>query len=164
MDDLVKKNLVQWETLPTTELSRRKAQMVYEVGLWRHMANYIGMCVFVPWSHQQIAEAVEAVTGWPMGSRPLADVVQRGIALARIFNLREGFSRNDDKLPRRFSESPQEGPLKDVSVDPAKLETAQRDYYQMLGWTEAGIPTREKLVELDIEWAYRYIKNEETES
>jgi hypothetical protein len=27
----------------------------------------------------------------------------------------------------------------------------------MLGWNEAGIPTHEKLVELDIEWAYEYI-------
>ena len=158
-DDLVKKSQVRWETLPTTELSRRKARMVYEVGLWRHMANYIGMCVFVPWSHQQIGDAVEAVTGWPVGSRPLADVVERGITLARIFNLREGISRMDDKLPRRFFDSPQEGPLKGISVDWDKLEMAQRDYYQMLGWDESGIPTRERLVELDIEWAYGDIKS-----
>ncbi|MBU4582368.1 MAG: aldehyde ferredoxin oxidoreductase C-terminal domain-containing protein [Proteobacteria bacterium] len=51
-----------------------------------------------------------------------------------------------------------DGPLQDVSVDSAKLEMAQRDYYQMLGWDEAGIPTHQKLVELDIEWAYEYIK------
>jgi len=158
MDDLVQKNQVKWETLPTTELSRRKAQMLYEVGLWRHIGNYIGMCIFVPWSHQQIAEAVEAVTGWPMGSQPLVDVVERGMTLARIFNLREGISRVDDKLPRRFFDSPLEGPLKDISVDSAKLEMAQRDYYQILGWNEAGIPTHEKLVELNIEWAYGYIK------
>ena len=132
--------------------------MLYEVGLWRHMGNYIGMCIFVPWSNQQIADAVEAVTGWPMGSRPLADVAERGITLARIFNLREGISRNEDKLPRRFFDSPPEGPLKEISIDAAKLETAQRAYYQLLGWTESGIPTRERLVELDIEWAYGYIQ------
>ena len=28
----------------------------------------------------------------------------------------------------------------------------------MLGWDEAGIPTHEKLVELDIEWADEYVK------
>ena len=155
-DDLVQKNQVKWNTLPATELSQRKAQMLYEVGLWRHMGNYIGMCIFVPWSNQQIGDAVEAVTGWPMGSRPLADVAERGITLARIFNLREGISRNEDKLPRRFFDSPPEGPLKEISVDAAKLETAQQAYYQLLGWTEAGIPTRERLVELDIEWAYGY--------
>ena len=157
-DDLVQKNQVKWNTLPASELSQRKAQMVYEVGLWRHMGNYTGMCIFVPWSNQQIAEAVEAVTGWPMDSRLLADVAERGITLARIFNLREGISRNEDKLPQRFSDSPPEGPLKEISVDTAKLETAQQAYYQLLGWTEAGIPTRERLVELDIEWAYGYIQ------
>jgi aldehyde:ferredoxin oxidoreductase len=86
------------------------------------------------------------------------------MTLARIFNLREGISAKDDKLPRRFLDSPSEGPLKEVSIDSAKLEMAQRDYYQMLGWNEAGIPTLEKLVELDIEWAYGYIKNEKPQS
>lgn len=159
MDDLVQKRQVRWETLPTTEMSERKAQMVYEVGLWRHMANYIGMCVFVPWSHQQIEEAVEAVTGRPIGSRPLSDVVERGITLARIFNLRQGISRMDDKLPRRFFNSSPEGPLAETSVDPARLEAAQRSYYRMLGWDDAGIPTRKKLAELEIEWACAYMKN-----
>ena len=158
-DDLVQKNQVRWETLPPTELSQRKAQMLYEEGLWRQVGNYIGMCIFAPWSRQQIAEAVEAVTGWPTGSRSLADAVDRGMTLARIFNLREGISRSDDTLPRRFFGSPTEGPLKEIAVDSVKLETAQRDYYQLLGWNEAGVPTHERLVELDIEWASGYIKN-----
>jgi aldehyde:ferredoxin oxidoreductase len=46
-----------------------------------------------------------------------------------------------------------------VTVDPAKLEQAQREYFRMLGWDEAGIPTHEKLVELDIAWAHEYLKN-----
>ena len=123
------------------------------------MANYLGMCIFVPWSRQQMSEAVEAVTGWPMSYWDLTKVVERGMSLARIFNLREGFSRSDDTLPRRFSTSPSEGPLSEVTVDPAKLEQAQQEYFRMLGWNEAGIPTYEKLVELDIEWAYEYVKN-----
>ena len=152
-DDQVQKSQPQWKTLPPAEMSQRKARMVYEVGLWRHMGNYIGMCIFVPWSQQQIEEAMEAVTGWPAGSRSLTEGVERGITLARMFNLREGVSRNDDKLPRRFLASAAEGPLKDVSIDPADLEAAQRSYYRMLGWNEEGIPTHEKLVELGIEWA-----------
>jgi aldehyde:ferredoxin oxidoreductase len=123
------------------------------------VANYIGMCIFVPWSNEQLDAAIQAVTGWSMSLRDLEIVVERGMALTRIFNLREGFSRNDDTLPRRFFASPSEGPLKDVSVDPARLDIAQRAYYQMLGWDESGVPTHEKLKELDVEWAYEYIKN-----
>lgn len=164
-DDLVIKKIPKGEginrdgTLTTTELSPRKARMLYETGLWRHIGNYIGMCIFVPWSNEQIVSAVEAVTGWSTSSRDLENVVERGITLTRIFNLREGFSRNDDTLPRRFFASPSEGPLKDVSIDPARLDIAQRAYYQMLGWDESGVPTHEKLKELDVEWAYEHIKN-----
>ena len=164
-DDLVIKALAKGEginadgTLTRTELSPRKAHLLYDAGLWRHMANYLGMCIFVPWSRQQMSDAVEAVTGWPMSYWDLTKVVERGMSLARIFNLREGFSRNDDTLPRRFSTSPAEGPLSEVTVDPVKLEQAQQEYFRMLGWNEAGIPTYEKLVELDIEWAYEYVQN-----
>jgi aldehyde:ferredoxin oxidoreductase len=164
-DDLVIKALPKGEginadgTLTNTELSPRKARLLYDAGLGRHMANYLGMCIFVPWSRQQMNDAVQAVTGWPLSYLDLTKVVERGMSLARIFNLREGFSRSDDTLPRRFSTSPAEGPLSDVTVDPVKLEQAQQEYFRMLGWNEAGIPTYEKLVELDIEWAQEYIKN-----
>ena len=146
-------------TLTNTEMSPRKARLLYEAGLLRHLANYVGMCIFVPWSRQQLCEAVEAVTGWQTGSSQLIQIVERGLALAKIFNLREGFSRDDDKLPRRFSESAPEGPLKEVSVDPGKLLEAQRVYFQMLGWDESGVPTREKLAALDLAWAHEYIKS-----
>lgn len=64
-------------------------------------------------------------------------VVERGITLTRIYNLREGFSRQDDTLPRRFFASPTEGPLKNISVDPDQSDVAQRAYYHMLGWDES---------------------------
>jgi aldehyde:ferredoxin oxidoreductase len=144
-------------TLTHTEMSPRKARLLYEDGLMRQLANYVGMCIFVPWSHQQLCEAVEAVTGWQTVSSQLTQIVERGLALAKIFNLREGFSRDDDKLPHRFSESAPEGPLKDVSVDPGKLHEAQGAYFQMLGWDESGVPTREKLAALDLAWTREYI-------
>ena len=84
---------------------------------------------------------------------------ERGITLARIFNIREGLSAKDDKLPVRFHTPPAEGPLKDISVDPARLKEAQKIYYQMLGWDESGVPTQARLVELDLEWAQQYLEN-----
>ena len=163
-DNLIKLNSLGWESIdvtesiPSTELSPQKARMVYQVGLWRHLANYLGLCLFVPWSYQQIRDAVEAITGWPMSYWKLMKAVERGITLARIFNLREGFSTKDDRLPQRFATSPAEGPLKDVVVDPEALTKAQSVYYGMLGWNEKGIPTYERLVELDIEWATEYLQ------
>jgi aldehyde:ferredoxin oxidoreductase len=162
-DDVVSKNLTGWDSIdlaqsmPSTELSPRKARMLYHVGLWRHLANHLGLCIFVPWSYRQISDAMEAVTGWPMSYWRLMKAAERGITLARIFNIREGFSAEDDRLPQRFSASPQDGPLKGILVDPEKFAEVQKIYYQMLGWDERGIPTYARLAELDIEWASEYL-------
>jgi len=163
-DNLMKEIMMDWdiidvaEPIPNTELSPRKARMVYQVGLWRHMSNTVGLCIFVPWSNSQVRDAMEAITGWPMSYWKLMKAVERGITLARIFNLREGFSAEDDRLPYRFATHPSEGPLKGITLDPAKLAEAQSIYYQMLGWDESGIPTYGRLVELDIEWAAKYLE------
>jgi len=145
------------ESIPSTELSPRKARLVYQFGLWRHLPNYLGLCVLVPYSSKQILDAVEAVTGWPMSYWRLMKTAERGITLAKIFNVREGFTLTDDLLPPRFSASQRGGNLKGVTVDPDKLSEAQKLYFQMLGWDEQGIPTRARLVELDIAWALAYL-------
>jgi aldehyde:ferredoxin oxidoreductase len=69
--------------------------------------------------------------------------------LERLFNLREGFGRGDDTLPRRFTEEPlPEGPRKGHTVD---LERMLKEYYQARGWnSESGAPTEEKLKDLEI--------------
>ena len=56
---------------------------------------------------------------------------ERGITLARIFNMREGLSAKDDKLPARFNISSAEGPLKGVAIDPEEMAEAQKLYYQI---------------------------------
>jgi len=69
--------------------------------------------------------------------------------LERLFNIREGFGRKDDTLPRRFKEEPlREGKIKDHTVN---LEQMLEEYYQARGWNpESGEPTEEKLRELEI--------------
>jgi aldehyde:ferredoxin oxidoreductase len=162
-DDLVHDNPAGWDSIdvsdpmPSTELSPRKARMLYHTGLWRQVHNYLGTCLFVPWSYAQLCEAAQCVTGWPMSYWRLMKTVERGVTLARIFDIREGFSNRDDTLPQRFTEAPADGPLEGVSIDPAKLAEAQRVYYQMLGWDESGRPTFGRLVELGIEWAYPHL-------
>jgi len=71
--------------------------------------------------------------------------------LERAFNVREGFGRKQDTLPRRIlteplhtREAPGEGQL--VSRQDEFLDK----YYGLRGWTKEGIPTAEKLNELGI--------------
>ncbi|HDQ05978.1 MAG TPA: hypothetical protein ENN36_04560, partial [Candidatus Bathyarchaeota archaeon] len=37
--------------------------------------------------------------------------------------------------------------------NPEELQRAKLLYYDMMGWTEKGIPKKSTLEELDIEWA-----------
>ncbi len=145
------------DPVPSTEMSPRKARILYQYGMWRQVPNTLGLCLFVPWSQQQMTEALEYITGWPMSYWRLMKTTERGITLSRIFNLREGLSAGDDTLPARFHSPPADGPLKGVAVDPELLAEAQTLYYQMLGWDAAGVPTFARLVELNIEWAAAYL-------
>jgi aldehyde:ferredoxin oxidoreductase len=113
--------------------------------------------VLVPYTAKQLLRATEGVTGWPMSYWRLMKTTERGITLAKIFNLREGFRAADDVLPKRMSISQMSGNLKGVIVDPHKLAEAQKLFYQMLGWDEQGVPTKARLVELDIAWAGEYL-------
>ena len=159
MDDGLPVMMGDWDSLnigemiPPTELSPRKARFEYEMGLWKELNNYLGLCAFFPWSIAEVCEGVAAITGWNITTSRLMKAVERGITMMRIFNLREGFTRDDDSLPDRFHRSPPEGPLKDIRVDPAALKEAQEVYYELMGWNSSGVPTRGCLVGLDLEWA-----------
>ena len=81
----------------------------------------------------------------------LMKVGERMFNLERAFNVREGFGRKQDTLPRRIlteplhtREAPGEGQL--VSRQDEFLDK----YYGLRGWTKEGIPTAEKLNELGI--------------
>jgi len=140
------------DTLPIDDSS---AQKLHDKGFAAQLINYLGLCKFVPWNHQEVKDALAAITGWEMPSDELMKVVECGVTLARIFNIREGFSAKDDALPPRFATTPPDSPLK--GIDPQMLQQAQKAYYRIMGWDEKGIPTREKLAELEINWAAQYL-------
>ncbi|MFX0173586.1 MAG: AMP-binding protein, partial [Candidatus Hodarchaeota archaeon] len=66
------------------------------------------------------------------------------------YNIREGLTRADDTLPKRLLEEPMpDGPAKGHVVN---LEPLLKAYYEYRGWDEYGIPTAEKLEELELDW------------
>lgn len=139
----------------TDALDGSAGAKLHEKAFSAQLTNTMGICKFVPWSEAQVQEAFAHVTGWPATARDLMQAVDRGITLARIFNLREGFSAKDDVLPERFHSSPADGPLK--GLDPGRFAEARKGYYRSLGWDEAGVPTRAALEALGIGWAAEYL-------
>lgn len=75
----------------------------------------------------------------------------RMVNLERAFNVRDGFDRRHDTLPKRFQTEPlhtrrAQGEGQMVR----KLDEFLDDYYRLRGWTQNGIPSREKLEELGL--------------
>jgi len=110
--------------------------------------NQVGLCHFLAYDDQQSLDIVNAVTGWGMSPEEMVTQAHRGLTLARLFNLREGFTRADDALPRRFAEAlPKHSGLTGEQLD--KIVT---EYYVEQGWdSQTGVPTADTIRELELE-------------
>jgi aldehyde:ferredoxin oxidoreductase len=120
--------------------------------------NCACLCLFLPWSTDEQVRMLQAATGWNISAYELQKVGERALTLARLFNAREGLGRQDDRLALRSYGPTASGALVEGGIDPEALEAAMRTYYGMMGWDrETGIPSREKLAELDVAWAEAYL-------
>jgi aldehyde:ferredoxin oxidoreductase len=80
--------------------------------------NQVGLCHFLAYDDQQSLDILNAVTGWGATPEEMVTQAHRGLTLARLYNLREGMSRADDRLPPRFAEAlPKHGGLTSVELD-----------------------------------------------
>ena len=79
---------------------------------------------------------------------------ERAINLIRVFSPREGLTAADDRLPKRFLELHPDGVLSDHGMDAVALDEALHGHYGMMGWNRvSGVPSLDKLDELNIGWA-----------
>jgi aldehyde:ferredoxin oxidoreductase len=78
-----------------------------------------------------------------------ADMIE---TLVRLINIREGFTAADDSLPRRFVEEAQaDGPARDQVIGKDNFERMNREFYNLRGWDDQGVPTPETLATYDFE-------------
>ncbi len=137
--------------LPANDLSADKARMVVAGTNWMHLFDSAVMCMFLPYSPEQLTELLNAVTGWDADTREYLRVGERAATLARVYNLREGWDARGDTLPARFFEPFKTGPLAGVPLPRDQFAAATREYYRLMGWDENGAPTRARLRELGVE-------------
>jgi aldehyde:ferredoxin oxidoreductase len=119
----------------------------------------VNVCQFVygPAWHlfgaQQLVNTVQAVTGWDVTIEEILQVGERRLNMLRAFNAREGFTREDDKLPKKMTKALKGGRSDGFNFTPSELEKAKDTYYTLAGWDSAsGTPTPEKLTELGLGW------------
>jgi aldehyde:ferredoxin oxidoreductase len=99
-----------------------------------------------------LASLLSMVTGWDINVQQMDLIGERIWNLQRLYNIREGIGRKDDTLPRRFFEEPlPDGFSKGQLIEREVFEKALDDYYNMHGWDDRGVPTKEKIKQLGLE-------------
>jgi aldehyde:ferredoxin oxidoreductase len=113
----------------------------------------LGVCKFMGMAlmAEDIVPVINSATGWDLDVAGFRQAGERIFNLARAFNVREGLRRKDDTLPARLLEDPlPDGPAAGLTVD---LDPLLDAYYEFRGWDrQTGIPTREKLRELELDF------------
>jgi len=113
--------------------------------------NTIGVCQFLAYDEPTTLDILNAATGWGMAPEELDEVFRRGVTMARLFNMRCGFGRDDDRLPARFHEPLKHGPFADKPLTPEEVSRVVEEYYVAQGWDRAtGTPTGETLERLGL--------------
>jgi len=92
--------------------------------------------------------SIKAVTGFNTTIGSFIKTGERGYNLERIINLRQGLKGSDDTLPKRLTSELQRADDPDSKV---KLQGMLKEYYNIRGWDEQGVPTKRRLKKLGLE-------------
>jgi aldehyde:ferredoxin oxidoreductase len=108
--------------------------------------------------YEDAAEVLSKVTGWDYTGAELKRAGERIHNLKKLFNIREGWSTDDDWLPERLlSEALPTGVGAGVRLSTDELRQMIRSYYQARGWDDQGYIPESRLVELKLP-SYRELK------
>jgi len=117
-----------------------KARLVIDCQVSMAVADSVGLCSTcrLGMEPERIAEFLTAVTGEEFTGEELEERGREILTLERRYNLREGFTRKDDSLPRRFLEEPMPDGHSAGSI--VNLDEMLAEYYRLMGWDENGVP------------------------
>jgi len=121
------------------EQIKDKAQLFLEFETRLTFFDMLVLCRFYRdfYLWDQLVEVVRLVTGLDVDETALKRKALAVADLIRRFNLREGMTPADDRLPPFLHR-----PLQDTGkvITAAEMETLLNDYYRLHGWDEQGVP------------------------
>ncbi len=128
-----------------------KAKLTKKLQDFTAALDSTGICLFTTFGlkPKHIADLFSAATGFVCDDKEFSKKGERIWNLERLFNIKAGFSKLDDRLPERMEKEPiKSGPSKGEVTNISKMLP---EYYKLRGWDENGVPTDEKLKELGLE-------------
>ncbi|MGF1582020.1 MAG: aldehyde ferredoxin oxidoreductase family protein [Gemmataceae bacterium] len=85
------------------------------------------------------AELLGAVTGWDVTADELRTSAKRIVTLKKLYNIREGWTRSEDTLPRRFlSEGIVTNQPTEARLNQGRLDQMIAAYYRGRDWNDDG--------------------------
>lgn len=121
---------------------------------WAIMDSLI-LCKFIRSvcsSYDKLSDLYMLVTGIHVSPEELKKAGERIYNLEKIYNIREGWTKEDDYPPPRVMKDPiREGASKGAFVPKEEFEPMLNAYFEARGWSDNGFPTKQKLAELGIE-------------
>jgi aldehyde:ferredoxin oxidoreductase len=143
--------------LSRLDTSRDKVMAVKKGQDYIAVINSLVICECIYWfegvSYRPVdlVKIIRGVTGWDYSVEEFMVTGERINTLCRAFNVREGITRRDDRLPPRFMEPLLDGPTHGQRLTSQELESMLTDYYTICGWDPTtGIPTPRKMAMLDL--------------
>ncbi|MBM3148143.1 MAG: aldehyde ferredoxin oxidoreductase, partial [Actinobacteria bacterium] len=115
--------------------------------------KYTGIwCDFWAIDFDQMSQLMKHVWRREVSEEELTAVGERIWNLGRLFNLREGVEPDDLPLKLHAEEHAHtEGVSAGRAIGTEAFRAATREYYQLRGWDENGVPGEEKLAELGVD-------------
>ena len=116
-----------------------KAEMLIDYENRLNIFDTLTLCRFYRdlYSWDELEHTLEMITGLARSKEELEAIAAHIVDMTRRFNMREGLSQNDDRLPDRFHKEPlPEG----GSLSKEEMEIMLQDYYRLRGWDQQGIP------------------------
>ena len=151
LDERMKEHFLNWE--PRTAPYQPPIDASCEIVDWTEMMHYIddltGICALVsswilkpPYHIHNLPHVISAATGLDIDEVELKKMFRRTRNLVRAVGVRRGLRGKDDRVPddhwkHRFPEYEAE---------------LLGEYYKFKGWNEEGIPTKELLHELAMDY------------
>ncbi|MHC4569427.1 MAG: aldehyde ferredoxin oxidoreductase family protein [Planctomycetota bacterium] len=110
----------------------------------------LGLCLFTSFAlgADDYRDMFNAIAGQDLTTEELCEAGDRIWNLERMFNLKAGVGPDQDRLPKRLVSEPiPSGPCKGHVH---RLPELLPEYYKERGWNQQGLPTEEKLAQLEI--------------
>jgi aldehyde:ferredoxin oxidoreductase len=122
------------------------------------VGDALGICRFVTQGfnsphmidYVRFAGLIQQNSGWEYSADELREVAANIVNLERMINMREGISRADDTLPKRYFDDPMPGRLtKGHLIDRDEFAGMLTRYYRLRGWSDEGVPPKHVVDELN---------------